>query len=281
MKNAIDKPRDRSITQGTIFTCAVAEDYSGCATHGLVITARCDIAHQKARAYNYLPIVSLDDWLRNDGRTILAERLQAEAMEKMEKLLKHNGFAESILTTQTPRSILNTLFPEKGSKVARSFAEHCETYESATRALRCSDAWCSLCAGASGTIAGLVKELAAQKLGGYYFLPQVDPNGVDTGFVVLFREVHLLPRSLCRAIADGIDDAFFASLCQSNPSLSGVLSIRKGDLALPIGQLRSPNIEHLMQAFSTLFARIGLEDLDASYVKALLGRQPIMQEVQQ
>ena len=53
------------------------------------------------------------------------------------------------------------------------------------------------------------------------------------------------------------------------------------NLALPIGQVRSPNIEHLMQAFSTLFGRIGLTDLDESYVKGLLVRQPIMQGVEQ
>ena|ERR1035437_6615957 len=164
MNGAVDRPRDRFLTQGTIFTCAVAEDYAGCETYGLIITARCDIAHEKARAYNYLPIVTLDDWLRRDGRIILAERLRSDAMEKMEKLLKHNSFAESILTTQTPRLILNTLFQVKESKVARSFADHCETYDVATTALTCPDAWRALANFAPGPAAGLIKELVAHKV---------------------------------------------------------------------------------------------------------------------
>ena len=72
-------PNPGPMTQGTIFSGAVAEDYNGCETFGLVITARCDVANDKAETYNYLPVVRLNDWIHRDGRLILGERLQKEA----------------------------------------------------------------------------------------------------------------------------------------------------------------------------------------------------------
>ena len=63
MADYISAPKLGFLTQGTLFTCAAAEDYGGCNVHGLVITARCDVAQNKAAVFNYLPVVSLDDWV--------------------------------------------------------------------------------------------------------------------------------------------------------------------------------------------------------------------------
>jgi hypothetical protein len=41
---------------------------------------------------------------------------------------------------------------------------------------------------------------------------------------------------------------------------------------MPISCIRSPEIEHLMQQFTHLFGRIGIEDPDSTYIDALSGR---------
>jgi hypothetical protein len=57
MAGQILKPTLGLLSQGTIFSCASAEDYPDCLVHGLVITARCDIAQSKVPIFNYLPVV--------------------------------------------------------------------------------------------------------------------------------------------------------------------------------------------------------------------------------
>src|SRR4051812_2826386 len=111
MADDVIAPKLGSLTQGTIFSCARAEDYDGCRVHGLVITARCDIAQSKVPVFNYLPIVTLDDWIHRDGRSILCDRLRRSVIGQMKRVLRSCGHAESILQTELPRAILTALFP--------------------------------------------------------------------------------------------------------------------------------------------------------------------------
>ncbi len=125
----------------------------------------------------------------------------------------------------------------------------------------------------------LVRELVHQKLGGYYFLNRIEPDGDDKGYVVLLREVQIIPRMVAHAVGKGVDFRQYAEMCNDEPSLRGRLDIERDDLAMPVGMMRSPNLEHLMQSFSLLFGRIGLEDPDPSYVSGLWVRQPSVSEV--
>ena len=48
-----------NLTRGTISSCAVAEGYSDCKVHGLVITARCDLHMTKRRYLTTYPSSAL------------------------------------------------------------------------------------------------------------------------------------------------------------------------------------------------------------------------------
>src|SRR4051812_33797249 len=98
-------PRSGLLTQGTIFSCAIAEGYQGCPIHGVVITARCDIKNEKTPAYNYLPIVALDDWVHRDGRLILGTRVASDTIAKVKSVLIDCGFVTSVLETQSLSSV--------------------------------------------------------------------------------------------------------------------------------------------------------------------------------
>ena len=67
------------MTQGTIFSGALAEDYVGCEVCGIVITARgelpgprhrisTDVFHDKVSRYTYLPMVKTCNWLGETER---------------------------------------------------------------------------------------------------------------------------------------------------------------------------------------------------------------------
>jgi hypothetical protein len=282
MKPAVGRPRMGPMTQGTIFSCAVAEDYPRCTTHGLIITARCDVANDKVRTYNYIPIVALNDWLHHDGRLILADRLLSETRGKVRGILKDSGFSPSILETESPRMVLKTLYEDtdnnpKGAKFRPRFRELCDRYELACQAAA-SDAPEGICIQLAEVVPslrdGLITELATQRLAGYYFLDCLELDGDDNGYVALLREVQAIPRAAAMAVASGLDAFLFAEMCRTEPLLVGRLRIGTDEMAMPIGIVLSPNLEHLMQSFSLLFGRIGIPDLELTYLAGLWSRQP-------
>jgi hypothetical protein len=266
--------------QGTIFSGAVAEDYADCETHGIVLTARCDVEQDKARTYNYVPIVTLRDWRHRDGRILLAERLMSETVGKLRDALLAGGYSSSILETEHPRSVLNTLFPmaqtPKMAKPRNDFDALCGRYELSALALDSdpADRVCDSVATIAPKLrARLIDELTSHRLAGYYFVDRLDPQSNDIGYVALLREVQLIPRKLAHAIGTGLDASTFARMCDDDPSLKGRLRIAPKDLAMPVGILQSPNVEHFMQSFSLLFGRIGIADIDRSYIEKLWARQ--------
>lgn len=275
------------LNQGTIFTCGAAVDYEDCTVHGIIITARCDVANDKVRVYNYLPIVKLDDWLHRDGRVILATRMLLDSINSLRNILRDNDYSPAILDTETPRAILDGLFgivdgrPHKSRSKVEKLCQQYELADTAISSAPASRASLQVAESMPKIRDSLLKELVHQNLGGYYFLSRVEPAGEDTGFVVLLREVQVMSRELAAAVADGID----AKQLADSPTLAAsrplALDIGPGELAMPIAILRSPHIEHLMQTFSYIFSRIGLPDPDPAYLSNLWQRQPsVSQEVQ-
>jgi hypothetical protein len=286
MNQVVVYPGNGPLSQGTIFSCAVAEDYSACTTHGLVITARCDVAIDKVRKYNYVPVVHLNDWLHRDGRIILASRLMAQTLGGLRKALIDGGFSPSILETESPRSVLSVLFcggeaHATPAKLRQRFSDLCDRYELATRGILSepSDTVClHVAKTAPGLRDGLLAELVTQRLAGYCFLDRVEPDGDDSGYVALLREIQAIPRLAAHAVANGLDAGLLADMCKAEPSLPGRLRVPRDGLAMPVGRLSSPNLEHLMQSFSLLFSRIGIPDPDESYLAGLWARQPSVKE---
>jgi hypothetical protein len=222
--------------------------------------------------------VTLDDWFHRDGRIVLAQRLLNEAKGAMQATLKDARFSPAILETHHPQDVLNQLFsPDSDKKLRARFQKACNHFDVASRCLSStpSDKMCLDAAREAPKLReGLISELVHNRLNGYYFLSAVEPNGCDLGHVVLVREIQAIPREAALAIADGLDHQLFESMCQTSPSLRDKLTIHSDGFALPVGQLLSPHLEHLLQLFAFLFGRIGLPDPDASYVDGLWARQP-------
>jgi hypothetical protein len=100
------------MTQGTIFSGALAEDYVGCAVCGIVITARCDVSHDKVSRYTYLPLVKTCNWLERDGVELSLERATKDLWNTFASHLKTCGLTERLLDTESPHRILTVLFPQ-------------------------------------------------------------------------------------------------------------------------------------------------------------------------
>jgi len=270
----LEQPKFGSLTQGTIFCCAKAEDYSGCDVAGLVITARCDVANDKTPIYTYLPIVSLRDWLDRDGGTLIASRAANEAIASLRQELKGAGHSISILETEPWLNIVETLFPDSGKKAAKAVRERAlkaiERHEAATKCLatpfgakRAHD----VVRENHGIVRSLISELTTHRLAGYYFMQKIDPAGKAAGFVIQLREVNSLPRPLASSVAGGLDLSL-----STDQMIHATRYLDRGttNYAMPLAQVTSPTIEHILQQFSLTFSRIGVADVPIDYVSDFL-----------
>lgn len=281
-------PPRESFTQGLLFGGGVAPGYEGCDTFGISITARCDAANDKVNTYNYLPVVSLDDWLHRDGKQILARRLRAESLGGISNLLKECDYSTSILETESLEVIVAQLFPpdstDKKIVAARKKAEPLlAKFVLAERAEKSSpnDRLCvEIRANHPKLVSGMLDDVVRHKLPGYYFLDCVDVNGDDRGYVVLVREIQAIPRELTQLILNGLDAPGFAIACEKCPEYVGRLQFGSATFAMPLSILKSPNVEHLLQNFAMLFSRIGIADTAPSYIASLWDRQPSVLEKQ-
>ncbi|RVJ77340.1 hypothetical protein [Sinorhizobium medicae] len=272
------RPLLGKLNQGVIFSCARAERYGGCAIYGVVITARCDLAQDKFPVLNYIPVVKLDDWLLRDGFEILHSRAAGDVESRLHSALDNAAIAKSILNSQPPRQILEAIFrAQNADKKIRNaepkFAEIVERYELINSLSESGhDPICDLFEMNAALAKALLKELALNRLTGYYFLPAVTDDGEKSGYVALMREVSRLPRELAMRIANGLDadDGCLAT----NPSWATYVSFEHEPFAMPIGEIPSPAIEHFLQTFSALFGRIGLDDIEPTYLASITERRP-------
>ncbi len=281
----VSEPRMGRITQGTIFCGGYAEHYSGLPVWGLVITARCDTTHEKTPIVNYLPVVTMEDWLLGHGGVLSIDREAADVKNRFKSLLAKRQLSASLLEVHSPYEIAKLHFPrpaESGSqKAIKETKEAEEASETAawlshlqqclvsplpnrhaiqTAVIRCRK-----------SVEAVVKDLITHKLAGYYFLPTLGgltEKPSQKGYVVLLREVHHMPREGVSQLVEGISkDA------ATTPPTRG-LCFDCFDFIYPVAELVSPWIEHLMQSFCNLFGRIGVADIDKKVLTQILGDMP-------
>lgn len=272
------------LSQGTIFSCAIAEDYASCRVHGLVITARCDITNDKAEVFNYIPVVQFSDWIRRDGAKILAQRLSRSTFAEMKNQLRQLDLAASVLDTLAPRTVLAGVFEgvdAKGSQKARTnFERACSRYELARECLE-EDALTqrlALLKSEAAEASKVIKELCQNAIAEAYFLPSVYPSEDCAGYVALLREIRHMPRRLAASVADGLDQNAYEALCVSDARCRDRIHIAADDFAWPTGVIKSPFAEHLMQRLTLLFSRIGVADVGKDVLEKLQEHVSLMDD---
>lgn len=261
-------PNANELTQGTIFSCAVAEDYRDVPVWGVVITARCDVSQNKAEIFSYVPVVTFEDWLLNDGVKTLARRCIKKHLGEMKNTVSQVGFAISILDVIDFHEVGEKIRAEGGrgaEKAHNKYLDSLVKYELSRNIL--SDSvnveekrkYLELC---KKDYDSLVKDLLGNSVMECYYLSSVEEGEADGhGYVALLREIRFMPAKLAHAIVKGLDLENFKQMCLVDKMLVDKLGIGPPlEFAFPVGLIKSPHTEHFMQRFTQLFARIGVSD---------------------
>ena len=246
-------------------------------TYGLVITARCDIAQDKYPVLNYLPVVPLQSWLKHDGLKILLEREKKNMDGRIRSILKEAGVSDTIMLSVDIQEIGRVHFPSDiGTKAEKKralrFSVLSEEKQKIESLVEEGDNakivhWFAL--HRKSSIEELIGTLSKHDLAGYYLFERLtnEVASEPEAFVCLLRDVSAIPRSLAIYVSNGISRHVFSE--NYDGTVLDQLNIPEGELSMPIICIGSPTIEHVMQEFSYLFSRIGLDDPDTATIKTI------------
>ena len=118
------------------------------------------------------------------------------------------------------------------------------------------------------TQARIIREVIEHKLGGYYFLPTVQTDMPASSGVILMREVAHVPRPMFTLLSEGASKREVTSL---DSRYSRYFSFSIDDMVMPVSQVTSPVLEHILQTFGYLFGRIGLSNHEEGHIRAIAG----------
>jgi len=255
-------------TQGDIWTGLSWWTDQGLTCTGLIITPRCDFSHDKTPVVNYLPIVSVSEFIQSEGGFRLAHRECKKAEEAFKKTatemrathLVELGLSASEIE-DLKRLDSTTVGADKLEKQLATLREHENRKKALIDALglkrftkdQLKD-WIP-----EKEVTKLVNETVRNNVSDVHFMPSCPPL-LPSPSVLLLRHVLTSPISVLKAAGSCRIQADWIAAMVSNPILG-----YSQDSLLPerILRVKSPFLESAMARFAALYGRIGVRDLDA------------------
>lgn len=237
------------------------------------------MAQQKYPVLNYLPLVKLSDWFHRDGLDILLESERRNLAGKLKGMLKQAQLSESLPMAVSLEEIATKHFPlgegNKSQKNASAkfheFVAESRSFDATTKA-NAEDAFAWFAKNRKNDIGAIVRRLSRHDVLGHYFLEKISEDDEEAkGYVCLLREVVTLPRCVAEKIGKGLDHGTYQVLCNGEVATSGLV-IAQDDLAMPVVEIGSPTIEHILQSFGQLFGRIGVADPEEGEIGRIIER---------
>ncbi|MBO2676588.1 hypothetical protein I6M53_18325 [Shewanella algae] len=246
------------LTQGSVFYGAYVHDYCNELCYGLLITARCDISQKKATSYSYLPLVSVESWFRLELPRILSSRISGSTYNNLITALENIGCSERVYNTYGIEKISQAYNDSNTkSKQLDKFRIALEKFELSKELNSNSiskERIKYITSVFKTETEKIISEVISQKLSGYYFVDDVSNDGP---YIVKLRDVYHLSPNIALDLKKGI-------------KIPEVQYPKEDDKSYTIGEINSPYIEHILQNFSSIFTRIGIDDPDKKLINKIL-----------
>lgn len=252
-----DKQKIHKIDQGAIINNCISEDYPNCKVWGCVITARCDLAHDgKVSTVHYLPVVDFDDWLKRDGNAILKKKLREELKSKLLNSINIvKGKADFIDHNLPVADILKAV---KGSLNEKQYAE----VEKNLRLYKSQDDTLDIKGHIKReTVRKVMTNLVKGDINNFYFIESWEKrDNVLPYKVILLKEIRRIRYDIASRFSRGFYETDVEEETLKNNDLA--VSENKENIYWVEAQILSPFVEHILQAYTHNFSRIGVEDIE-------------------
>lgn len=295
---------EHKIEQGTIIYGMKSQKYPSCPCYGIIITARCDIAQNKVPKYYYLIAVDAYSWFcskhgyttvygeliknQKDGIHSKAEELE---LDSCTLLTLSREDLEAVLEDKRQQLVGNNKARRKVEQLKDSIKQYSEVAHEETddihrkRAIKAN----------TKTAVRYLKDIDSGKMHHYYFLPQaayLDNDIKSKGLIVDLLEIKSLTLEDAKKIASPLSEISYERLppLPTEEEISQTERIddiikrlrersrlentfwleNESDFVGIEGTIKSPWCEHLMQRFSNVFIRIGLDNPSENDFRTLI-----------
>ena len=253
-------------TQGTVLHGVRYEQYPNVKCSAVIITARCDISQCKVSRFYYLSAMDVNTWVSSEGLIFAAER---QLLSEMTKII--NDFGEKVpglkeyqnASSINLRAIIEYIssLPEtKDRNAAMKRLEEIkkysvEEYDEESRLESLSFL--------KEKAYGHLPEIFDDKNTQYCFVPQnAYCNSVQNpwdGLIINLHDINFFTSDVVDAIERQTIDYDKLTVEQREKYNESFFLEQTGDMIFPEEVIKSPYLEHLMQAFSFAFIRIGVD----------------------
>ncbi|MBA4058235.1 MAG: hypothetical protein C0490_26195 [Marivirga sp.] len=264
MRELVGQPRIGKFTQGAIFSCLRINGAEP--AKGLVISARCDIAHSKSKTVLTLPVFTLNRWIATigvqectaqAGKTV--EQLASDVLVKYglaKKSFEIYGYDRTVEALKAKRIVKNDfdklnsfrqyLNEKKFDPTIKQFKEaHNKLLDSLWRNTRADT----------------------------HFIERTNVDEPAVGYVVDFTQPITQYRDVLDELSFGLERYKYA---RDTSGKYSNLDFGEEEQAEIISVLQSPYIEHILQRFTHYYSRIGTKDIALSDLNILKGRYEIV-----
>lgn len=261
-RNILEESKIGQITQGSIFNGAKSIAYPNHNDiYGVIITPRCDIAQKKVPQYYYLPAVRLKYWIQVDFPPLYLSRLEKEVKKVLiDTLLKYK---ESVSIIDRFKAVdVESIIRKHNSNLRKNIEETIEIWKALENYKKGGSLTDIFSKDSSKLKKNILEEIVENKNTNYYFIESEE----EEGFILRMREIRRLTPTMMFQLAEGIDK----KLTEEELSYNDLRQLDDNDLFMPLYEIKSPFIEHIIQHFLQQFNRIGIEDVSRDFASKII-----------
>lgn len=270
------------MTQGTVINSIRSKKYADCTCFGIMISARCDIANNKVQKFFYLEAVELKSWIFSEVgyNFLMTEKTKAIENKIQELCIKNELDWESLknFSFDEFENVINTEIEIKNAKnqAIDSFKQYMHYSNDSLSIIDKRN----ILSKEKKSIINFLLNISNGKDTHFIYIPaSAMQNQIEDGLVVDLQEIDYLDANTVKDLCNCLID-------EKNPELDNekknyydkrfVLSEGTG-YSMEFCEIESPWIEYLLQHFSNMFVRIGVDNLNKSEITEIV--EKILKEV--
>ena len=258
------------LTQGSIINGCIAENFPKEEVYGCIITPRCALEHDgKVPTVHYLPVVPFERWFNVIEIPIIRQLWKRELVQKINSSLSKAKVGNDIMNAnfeyEDMLKICEQKIKDKNQKenLINLLNDYYDKDEE-------DKSFNSYVKDGKGSVHTQLKQLIENKDVQHYLIETWDKVNGPSHYVIMLRDVRRLQIEIVEKIKAGVseDEISPIDLCCNDLYLTS----QRNHFYWVEAELISPYIEHIMQAFTYNFAKIGVEDIAGNTESLLLNR---------
>lgn len=266
---------DKILTQGTVISSLRSKKYFGEECFAVIITARCDLANNKVGKVFFLEALPLDEWvLSQSGMQYVLIGSCKNIVDEIEKLFTNYGLDwETIRTFSLDEfnTVVDSIVTVRKDK--ERIKELYGKYVEITKEYTNKDDRKNVIRNHKKDVCNSVNKIVSGQNTHYVYIPS---DGVScdfkNGLIVDLQEVDYFD-------LEEIEDLISCTIDVQNDDLSDEKKIYYNKkfyiyegvgYAIPTCNIKSPWIKYLMQHFSNVFSRIGIDTPRKEHVNKMI-----------